>query len=411
MIIRPSLERKPAVERLRGPITRGLSLGTGAVKRGNGKFGAGLIQGLAVVTRGEALGHGYWLDSTFLDQTQAALAALTTNSKGAKARFTHPDASSDGMGKLLGRVRYGKRDGDIVRGNLHFLQSAHTTPEGDLAGYVMDLATEDPEAFGTSIVFMHDWDAERSFAVEHGAAGKEDELGPYLDLSGFRSPDPDNVNHYAHARLAQLYAVDVVDDPAANPGGLFYRDPVLADAEATASYALGLTSTAPAMQSLSVDPARVKRFLTKYLDRHDLAIVPKSQPQPQEQPAVTTSAASAASAADPNANQAPPPDSAAAYRAECKRFREAFGAQGVAWFEEGKSFEDASTLHAATAAARAEAEAGLAELRAENARLQASLTAAKQETAPVSQQAAGDAHDKPAGTVSFQSLIRLPSRN
>lgn len=400
MIIRPSLDSKPTVERIRGPITRGLSTKTGAIKRGNGMFGAGLIQGVAVVTRGEALGHGYWLDSQFLDQTQAALDGLTRGeARGAKARFTHPDMSSDGMGKKLGRLRYGKRDGDIVRGNLHFYASAHQTPEGDLAGYVMDLADEDPAGFGTSIVFMHDWPAEQEFAVANGAVVKEDKYGTYLDMTDFHSPDGDNVNQMIHARLAELYAVDVVDDPAANPGGLFYRDPVFADAEATASFALGLTHEAPALQALSINPNRVQVFVKKFLDRHDLEIRTKENPAVSEQ------------ATKPQ-TESSTEDTSSAFRAELKRFREAFGAQGVAWFEEGKTYEQASTLHAALTAARAEADTRVAALEAEKAGLQAQLTAVQQQTAAVSQQAAADAHDSTqAGKVSMKSLVRMPSRN
>lgn len=409
MIVRPSLDHQPTVERFRGPITRGLSVATGAVKRGNGAFGAGLIQGVAIVTRGEALGHGYWLDGSFLDQTQTALGNMTRSDQhGAKARFTHPDMSSDGMGKKLGRFRYGKRDGDIVRGNLHFYASAHKTPEGDLAGYVMSLAEEDPRGFGTSIVFMHDWPAELEFAVAHGAVEKEDEMGKYLDTSAFSSPDPDNVNGYIHARLAELLAVDVVDDPAANPGGLFYRDPVFADAEATASFALGLTHEAPAMQALSVDPRRVQIFVKKFLDRHDLTLVKK----PKETEPVTTSAAAPAADAALSADAAgKTQDTFAAYRAELKRFREQFGTQGVEWFEAGKTFEEATQLHAALTAARAEAETTLTAMRAENDQLKAQLTAVKQQTEPVTSMAADDAHDgKPGGKVALKSLIRLPAR-
>lgn len=397
MIVKPDLTRKPTVERFRGPICRGLSVGTGEVKPNSGLFGAGLIQGMAVVTRGEALGHGMWLDSEFVDQTQAALDRLTRASgKGAKARFTHPDMSSDGLGKALGRVRYGKRDGDILRGNLHFYRAAHEAPDGDLAKYVMSLADEDPAGFGASIVFVHDWEAELQFALEHGAQAIDDE---YVDYSTFQSPDPDNVNHYPHARLAQLLAVDVVDDPAANPDGLFYRDPIFVEAEATAAYALGLSAEAPALQALSVDPHRVQVFVKKFLDRHNLQISPKTK----EGPPVTDSAATEVQTAVQTEAQ---PD----FRAELKRFREAFGQQGVLWCEEGMPYDQAAQLHAAQQAARAESAAELATVRAEVTRLQTALNAAKQEAAPVSATAAADANDQPGkGKVTLRSLIRIRS--
>ena len=386
MIIKPKLGRKPTIERFRGPIVRGLSVGTGGIRPGSGIFGAGLIQGMAVVTRGEALGHGVWLDETFVDQVQAGLDRLTRGpGKGAKARFTHPDMSSDGLGKTLGRVRYGKRDGDILRGNLHFYRVAHDTPDGDLAKYVMSLADEDPAAFGASIVFVHDVLAEREYAVSHGATAHDDDWGGWVDYSGFQSPDPDNAQNLPHARLADLLAVDVVDDPAANPSGLFYRDPVFADADATARFALGLSDQAPAMTALSIDPKRVQVFVKKFLDRHDLAIVSKSQdgrianpsyPETKEEAFVSDQQQAAGEAAQVTEVQD--------FRAELRRFREAFGAQGVAWFEEGKTFDQATELNACLRAANEAAESQLTELREHNARLQASLDAARQETDAVS---------------------------
>jgi hypothetical protein len=400
MIIKPELGRKPTVERFRGPIVRGLSVGTGEVRPGSGIFGAGLIQGMAVVTRGEALGHGVWLDGAFVDQVQAGLDRLTRGpGKGAKARFTHPDMSSDGLGKTLGRVRYGKRDGDILRGNLHFYRVAHETPDGDLAKYVMGLADEDPAAFGASIVFVHDVLAEREFALAHGGTAQDDDFGGWVDYSGFMSPDPDNVQNLPHARLADLLAVDVVDDPAANPGGLFYRDPVFTDAEAMARFALGLSAEAPAMTALSIDPKRVQVFVAKFLERHDLTIVPKSESGAKEESPVSE-------------QQQAAQDAGHDFRAELKRFREAFGAQGVQWFEDGKTFEQATELNACLRTATEAAEKQLTELREQNARLQASLDAAKQETDPVSGAAAGDAHDRQTGgKVSLKSLIRLPNSN
>lgn len=404
MMVQPQLGRKPAIERFRGPIVRGLSVGTGDVRPGSGIFGAGLIQGMSVVTRGEALGHGVWLDSAFVDQVQAGLDGLTRGpGKGAKSRFTHPDLSSDGLGKTLGRVRYGKREGDLLRGNLHFYRTAHDAPDGDLAKYVMSLATEDPAAFGASIVFVHDVDAELQFALENGATNQHSEWGGWVDYSGFRSPDADNAKNLPHARLADLLAVDVVDEPAANPNGLFYRDPVFADADACARYALGLSDQAPEMTALSIDPKRVQVFFAKFLDRHHLEIVAKAQPRTKEGKPVTDTRPT-----DTDAGA----DVASDMRSELKRFREAFGDQGITWWEEGKTWEQAHELNACLRAANQAAEQALVELREQNARLQASLEAARQETEPVSGAVGADAHDwEPEGKRTLKSLIRLPHAN
>lgn len=86
-------------------------------------------------------------------------------SKGLKARFTHPDLSSDGLGKFLGRSRNfalgtaTDRHGNTVqavRADLHFDPTAHSTPSGDLSGYVMDLVESDPDALSSSLVLKPD---------------------------------------------------------------------------------------------------------------------------------------------------------------------------------------------------------------------------------------------------------------
>lgn len=84
---------------------------------------------------------------------------------GLKSRFTHPDMSSDGLGKFLGRSlnftmgtatdQNGKQV-RAVRADLHFDPSAHETPSGDLAGYVLKLAESDPDALSSSLVLQAD---------------------------------------------------------------------------------------------------------------------------------------------------------------------------------------------------------------------------------------------------------------
>ncbi len=84
---------------------------------------------------------------------------------GLKSRFTHPDMSSDGLGKFLGRsqnftlgtVRSAEgKTVQAVRADLHFDASAHETPSGDLAGYILKLAESDPDALSSSLVLQTD---------------------------------------------------------------------------------------------------------------------------------------------------------------------------------------------------------------------------------------------------------------
>ena len=109
---------------------------------------------------------------------RASLEALVKlgNAKqgGLKSRFTHPNMSSDGLGKFLGRARNLRMDKAVdartgrtvaaVRGDLHFDKTAlETPPEGGkpLGEYVMDLAESDPEALSSSIVVQADQEFRR----------------------------------------------------------------------------------------------------------------------------------------------------------------------------------------------------------------------------------------------------------
>jgi hypothetical protein len=234
------------------------------VERTGGDYGAGLIRNAAIVTEGEALGHRMWLDRSFVEGVHDSV--KSTGTKGLKMRFTHPGMSSDGLGSFLGRGKGGMTKDGVTYADIHLAKSAHKTPDGDLAEYVMNLADEDPEAFGTSIVFEPDYGAEEKFVSEH-----KDEDGRY------HSPDPNNVKNYPHARLARLRAADVVDEPAANPGGLFRRGQAIAEeADKLLSFSLGLSSDRPELCHLSIDPDRTAAFVARFLDSHDLQIKEKT---------------------------------------------------------------------------------------------------------------------------------------
>lgn len=329
------------------------------VEREGGRWGAGLIRGVSLCTVGEALGHGLWLDTEFVcsvfDQFN-----VKAGSTGLKARFTHPGLSADGLCSYLGRYFHPvlSSDEQQVFGDLHFAPSAHATPDGDLAAYLMDRAEEDPLSFGLSIVFQRDWGKEDKFI-----ALNEDEHG------NFRSPDPSNKNHYPHARLAALRGCDAVDEPAANPAGLFHRGPALA-LEATAAYALGLSAERPQTTALDVDPDRLRDFANRFLQSHGLQLVPA---KPEEasmkiepaalsavaatgetdetvadtpvQDGATPAAGQEESTPQPSTDVAPPPAAAASATdpatVTLRKYLELFGDAGGRYLAEGLSIEQA----------------------------------------------------------------------
>lgn len=190
-------------ELLRTEIARGIKQGFGVDRE------KGIIRGFAVMTRGFIKDQRGWeIDETTLSQVVESGNSLKT---GLKSRFGHPMMSSEALGTFLGRVKNFGKEGDVVRADLYFDESAYKTPDGDLATYVMDLAENDPEAFGASVVLL-EYDLEEQFEAD----GKT----PKKDANG--NPLPERL------RVTKLSSVDVVDEPAANDGffGKFFPDNV-----------------------------------------------------------------------------------------------------------------------------------------------------------------------------------------
>lgn len=313
---------KQAPTRDRSQVKRGFS---GQVDPEGGDRGAGIIEGYSVITRGPALGHGLWCDDVFIGQVYEALDAA--GDAGVKSRFTHPGLSSDGLGRFLGNTKNPSRHGDQVKGDLHFSTSSHKTPDGDLAEHLMDMAQNDPDKFGSSIVFDHDFEAMDEFMAAH-TDGK----------GNFKSPDPDNVNNLPHCRLKKLRAVDMVDDPAANPGGLFHRNQEVAqEATALMEYALDLDgATPPAVGQFDIDPDRLKSFFTRFLENNGLEITPRKEKETEAMTKETSTPG------DNSTQETPAAPTRADFAADLKRYTDAFGGEnGAKWFSEGLDFEAA----------------------------------------------------------------------
>lgn len=181
-------------------VTKGIAEGKAGVDREyEDDKSKGCVRGFAVMTKGFVKDmRGWEIDEKTLDQIVKC--GKEAKKLGMKSRFGHPNMSSTALGTFLGRAKNFRRDGDIVRADLFLDKTAYTTPEGDLATYVLDLAENDPDAFGTSVV-LGDFDFE--YRIEKDGTRQKDENGNVLPPL---------------LRVKSLMAVDVVDDPAANNG-------------------------------------------------------------------------------------------------------------------------------------------------------------------------------------------------
>jgi hypothetical protein len=138
----------------------------------------GTIYGVAVITAGEAKGHGLRVDMTTLEQV---MDCAKNYIGGLAVRFAEEDHGG-GAANIVGNLRNWSMDGEVLRADLRLLK-AH--PDYEL---VLEMSETMPEAFGLSIVF--------SGQHERNEAG-------------------------VFARCTELYGCDVVKNPAANPTGLF----------------------------------------------------------------------------------------------------------------------------------------------------------------------------------------------
>lgn len=207
-------------------------------------------------------------DWTVDDGTLAnALDIMSRGNNGSKARFTHPNMSADGMGSYLGRWKNLRVDGDTLRADLHLAECAFKSPNGDLGTYVMDMAEEDPEAFGISLATRINEPEMKKLRLEKQAADE--------NWKG-RTP----------LRFRAVHAADVVDEPAATRGGFFSLTEV--DNRSLPAQATVLLDSYFSDAEPEVVTARINGFLATYFKSkgHKMA-----EQNPATEPQKITSAA------------------------------------------------------------------------------------------------------------------------
>ena len=140
---------------------------------------AGVIRGVSLITKGPALGHGVMIDDKTLEQVKTAAEQYAG---GLKVKLDH----SGGAGDIVGYIDALRIDGEKLLGDLHLLQnSPHRA-------YILEIAQRIPDTFGLSIAFS-------------GPSEKSSDKLTTLQ------------------RCSEIYSVDLVSEPAANPSGFFAR--------------------------------------------------------------------------------------------------------------------------------------------------------------------------------------------
>lgn len=269
--------------------TRQAELPAKVDRKANIIFGANLMQ-VGDLNNGDA--RPWTVDAESLSQAQKM---MSKGNNGAKARFTHPNMSSDGMGSYLGRWKNVRVDGGTLRGDLHIADAAFKSPQGDLGTYVMDLAESDPEAFGVSLATRLD----------------------YSDLEEF---DKKKTGEKWPMRFSDIRAGDIVDEPAATRGGMF--DLTTPDLRNLPAQATVLLSTYFGDAEPEVVRGRINAFLDRYLSNRGTDPMPSETPveTTEEVPATETPVAETPVVETP-ATPDLSTDFAAVERSRCKKIR------------------------------------------------------------------------------------------
>jgi hypothetical protein len=134
-----------------------------------------IIEGVSVISVGEAKGHGLFVDAQTLREVKAC---AETYAGGVKVNLDH----GAGIKDIIGFVDNFRIIADKLVADLNLLQNAERRE------YVLEIAEKLPDTFGISIAFS----------------------GPVREIDGKR-----------FASCEELYSADLVQTPAANPTGLF----------------------------------------------------------------------------------------------------------------------------------------------------------------------------------------------
>ena len=133
------------------------------------------IEGVSIISVGEAKGHGLFVDMQTLQEVKSC---AETYKGGVKVNLDHGADIKD----IVGFVDNFRIIGEQLLGDLNLLENA------EKRDYILEIANKLPDTFGISIAFS----------------------GPVRERDGRR-----------FASCNELYSADLVQTPAANPTGLF----------------------------------------------------------------------------------------------------------------------------------------------------------------------------------------------
>ena len=165
---------------------------------------AGTMAGVSLISVGEALGHGAYVDEDSID---TALAALNQMGGGLPAYITHRGALfDDRLTREIGMFSGFRVEGEQLKADFTAFDS-FKEDESRKFNRLFEMAEKMPERFGLSIVFS----AVMAWATADG------------DVPGSMERPETAQFEFPSVRVLEVNSADFVDTPAANQRGLFSK--------------------------------------------------------------------------------------------------------------------------------------------------------------------------------------------
>lgn len=144
---------------------------------------SGVIYGVSVITIGEAAGKnsGTWIDATTLSQLHSVASGFKD---GVKVKLSQSKEHDGSAGQIVGVLKNFHTDGNQERADLHLLKSDAQFSK------IIEMSSTMPSEFGLSISVPKNME---------------------------------KVDGKNCLRISDIYSVDIVEQPAANKGGLFSK--------------------------------------------------------------------------------------------------------------------------------------------------------------------------------------------
>jgi hypothetical protein len=165
---------------------------------------AGTMAGVSLISVGEALGHGAYVDEDSID---TALSALNQMGGGLPAYITHRGALfDDRLTREIGMFTGFRVEGEQLKADFTAFDS-FKEDESRKFNRLFEMAEKMPERFGLSIVFS----AVMAWATADG------------DVPGSMDRPETAQFEFPSVRVLEVNSADFVDTPAANQRGLFSK--------------------------------------------------------------------------------------------------------------------------------------------------------------------------------------------